>query len=98
MQSILEQLPRPGVWEEFLAYRLRKGRLNWHAFEQADDYVAEGGYLPVAERFAAGGTPGIPTRHQINKMGTGRKRIVYSFPPDEMTVLKVIAHLLQQRI
>lgn len=94
MQSILEQLPRPGVWEEFLAYRLRKGRLNWHAFEQADDYVAEGGYLPVAERFAAGGTPGIPTRHQINKMGTGKKRIVYRFPPDEMTALKVIAHLL----
>lgn len=94
MQSILEQLPGPGVWEDFLAYRLRKGRLNWHEFEQADAYVADADYLPVAERFAHGGAPGIPVRHQINKMGTGRKRIVYSFPPDEMTVLKVIAHLL----
>ena len=94
MESILDQLSGPGVWEEFLAYRLRKGRLNWHEFEQADDYVGGGLYLPTVQRLAAGGSLSVPTRHSINKMGTGKKRIVYTFPPDEMTVLKLIAYLL----
>ena len=94
MESILEQICRPEAWEEFLAYRLRKGRFNWHGFEQADDFVADGSYLPVAERYARGEPPSLPTRHLVNKTGAGRKRVVYSLPPDEMAVLKIIAWML----
>ena len=59
MESILEQICRPEAWEEFLAYRLRKGRFNWHGFEQADDFVADGSYLPVAERYARCEPPSV---------------------------------------
>ena len=39
MESILTQLTRQEAWEEFLAYRLMKGRFNWHAFDEADRFV-----------------------------------------------------------
>lgn len=93
-ESILQQISSEPAWEKFLAHRLLKGRLNWRSFEEVDTYVENHLYLPWAERFASGEGPGIPTRVVINKMGTGKKRIVYRYEYDEMRVLKLIAHLL----
>jgi len=94
MDSILVQLGRQEAWETFLAHRLLKGRFNWHDFEDADDFVASEQYRHVVERLQQGGSLGIPRKATINKMGTGKKRVVYSFPDEEMTVLKLIAYLL----
>ena len=94
MDGIIGQLDSQAVWEEFLAHRLMKGRFTWTLFEDADDYVAEERYLPVAQAWMAGGTPGIPERKCINKMGTAKKRIVYSFGSDETRVLKLLSYLL----
>jgi hypothetical protein len=94
MESILGQLSGPGVWEEFLADRLKKGRFNWHEFDRADTYVSQEEYLPTVTRLLQTVSLSVPTRHLVNKMGTGKKRVVYSFPEDEMNVLKVIAFLL----
>ena len=57
-------------------------------------YVSEEKYLGVVERLQRGDGLSIPTRHLVNKMGSGKKRVVYSFPPDEMTVLKAMSFLL----
>ncbi|MBR0339948.1 MAG: hypothetical protein IIX40_07095, partial [Alistipes sp.] len=94
MSSIIQQLATQQVWEEFLAHRLEKGRLNWRAFEAFDDFVEREEYLPVVEAIIAGGSLGLPTKRVLNKMGTGKKRVVYTFAPVEMTVLKVLASLL----
>ena len=94
MDGILGQLDSQAVWEEFLSHRLMKGRFTWSLFEDADSFVAEERYLPVARAWMAGGGPGIPERKRINKMGTGKKRTVYSFGPDETRVLKLISWLL----
>ena len=94
MQSILAQLEDQSVWEEFLAHRLMKGRFTWSLFSDADDYVEYERYRPVARAFAANEGPGIPERKRINKLGTGKKRTVYCFSPDETRVLKLIAFLL----
>lgn len=94
MQSILAQLEDQAVWEEFLAHRLMKGRFTWSLFSDADDYVEHERYLPVARAFIDGEGPGIPERKRINKLGTGKKRTVYCFSPDETRVLKLIAFLL----
>ena len=94
MQSIISQLDDQAVWEGFLAHRLMKGRFTWPMFSDADDYVAEEGYLPVARAFKRGEGPGIPERKRINKMGTGKKRTVYCFSPEETRVLKLMAFLL----
>ena len=94
MESILTQLTRQETWEEFLAYRLMKGRFTWHEFDEADSYVEREDYLPLAQKIAAGGRLGIPQKKIVNKMGTGKKRVVYSFAPDEMILLKLIAFKL----
>ena len=94
MQSIISQLDDQSVWEEFLAHRLVKGRFTWTMFSDADDCVENERYLPVARAFMSGLGPGIPEKKRINKMGTGKKRTVYCFSPEENRVLKLIAFLL----
>ena len=94
MDGILAQLESQAAWEEFLAHRLMKGRFTWPLFKDADAFVGEERYLPVARALISGDGPGIPTRKRINKMGTGKKRTVYSFGFDETRVLKLLAHLL----
>ena len=94
MESILSKLTQQKTWEEFLAYRLMKGRFNWHEFDEADAFVEKQDYLPLANRIAEGESLGIPTKKLVNKMGSGKKRVVYSFAADEMLILKLIAFLL----
>ena len=94
MESIISALSQQAVWEEFLAHRLLKGRFTWHEFDDADEFVASEQYLRTVERLQRGEALGIPQRKLVNKMGSGKKRVVYSFAPEEMSVLKMIAHLL----
>ena len=94
MESILTQLTRQEAWEEFLAYRLMKGRFNWHEFNEADRFVEQKAYLHLAQRIAQREGLGIPTKKIVNKMGSGKKRVVYSYAPDEMVILKLIAFRL----
>ena len=94
MEGIIGQLAQQEVWEEFLAHRLLKGRFTWHEFDEADGFVASEEYLRVVGRLQRGEGLGIPQRKLVNKMGSGKKRVVYSFAPEEMSVLKLIAHLL----
>ena len=93
-KSILTQLVRQETWEEFLAYRLMKGRFTWHEFDEADRFVEQEDYLHLAQRILQGEGLGIPKKKIVNKMGTGKKRVVYSFAPDEMVILKLIAFKL----
>ena len=92
--TILQDLTLQETWEAFLAYRLMKGRFTWHEFVDADTYVEREEYLPLAQKIAQGEGLGIPQKKIINKMGTGKKRVVYSFAPDEMMILKLIAFQL----
>jgi len=94
MESILDQLSKQAAWEEFLTFRLQKGRFNWHDFDEADTFVSEQQYLQVVERLLRGESLSIPTKHLINKMGSCKKRVVYSYADDEMKVLKCMAFLL----
>ena len=94
MDSIITQLGKPEAWEEFLAYRLRKGRYNWHDFDKADTFVEEEQYRSLAARIARGEKLGIPNKKVINKMGSSKKRVVYSFDGDTMRILRLLAHLL----
>lgn len=94
MQSIIDLLGEQQTWEEFLTYRLLKGRFNWYEFDEADTYVSEAQYRDVVGRLQRGEPLSVPSRHLVNKMGNGKKRVVYSFPPDEMIVLKAMTFLL----
>ena len=94
MDSILDLLAEERSWEDFLTYRLMKGRFDWCSFDDADSYVARKGYLDVVRRLQRGEGLSVPVRHLVNKMGSGKKRVVYSFAEEEMRVLKAMAFLL----
>ena len=94
MESIITQLTQQKAWEDFLKYRLLKCRFNWHEFDDADSYVEQEKYLHLAQKIVRGEDLGIPHKMMVNKMGAGKKRVVYSFAPDEMTILKFIAYRL----
>ena len=94
MERILDLLSEQQTWEEFLTYRLLKGRFSWYEFDEADTYVSEQQYRDVVARLQRGESLSVPTRHLVNKMGSGKKRVVYSFPPEEMIVMKAMAFLL----
>ena len=94
MESIIHQLTKQEAWEAYLSYRLRQGRYNWREFDAADAFVAQERYLPVTNHFVEGGALGIPIKKVVNKMGSGKKRVVYTFGPDEMRALSLISYLL----
>ena len=94
MESILQQIGSQEVWEGFLATRLKQGRFNWKSFQEADTYVEESQFMPEALRLVLDYDLGIPARSVINKMGTGKKRVVYHYPQEKMRILKLIAYLL----
>ena len=94
MDSVITLLNQQVVWEEFLAYRLMKGRFTWSEFEEADDFVANEQFQRLATQIAEGQSLGIPNKKIVNKMGTGKKRVVYYFEPEAMSLLKVMAFLL----
>lgn len=94
MGSIIEQLADQQSWEELLARRLLKGGYTWRGFEEADTFVGEQRYLDVAHRIADGVSLGIPVKKTVNKMGTNKKRVVYTFASDEMRALSLISYLL----
>ena len=94
MESLITQLSRQDVWDEYIAYRLLKGRFTWHEFREADRFVEKEQYLHLVQKIAQGEGLGLPKKKIVNKMGTGKKRVVYSFSPEEMMVLKVIAFKL----
>ena len=94
MESIVAQLADQKAWEELLARRLLKGCYNWHGFEKADAFVGEQKYLTIAQRIGQGESLGIPVKKIVNKIGTNKKRVVYTYGQDEMRALSLIAYLL----
>ena len=94
MESLIEMLASQQCWEEFLAHRLRKGRFSWREFDEADLFVEGEGYLPLARKILDGGSLEPPCRRKVNKMGSDRKRVVYSYDPEEMAYLKALSFLL----
>ena len=94
MESIITRLGTQETWEAFLAYRLQKGRFNWHEFDEADTFVAEKLYKPLSEKIVRGEGVGFPEKLLVNKMGSNKKRVVYRFDDDSMKMLKLLSHLL----
>ena len=93
--SILEELREDSVWEAFLHYKVEKNHLSpkeqeaWTAFIKNREYREVTQHLPE-EGFCFD----YPKKVCVNKSGTRKKRVVYSFSEKESMVLKVMAFLL----
>lgn len=95
--DILESLSDPGLWQEYYAYKKESGRLLNLEEQELTAFIREQRYLPVAERIRSGGTFPPPKKSAISKMNSAKKRIVYTYPPAENQVLKLMTYLLLRK-
>ncbi len=92
--TIMEKLADHAVWESFYKYKEESGNTPKSELKALKGYIESRKYLPVVENITAGGTLSVPTKKQISKMTSTKKRTVYMFPSEENYVLKLITYLL----
>lgn len=93
--SILDAICKKEKWEEFLAYKTEHRHLDKKEQKLLEEYIAGEKYLSAYEKLKNGTFPGeYATKKFINKSGTKKKRVVYSFSDDINLALKFIAHYL----
>ncbi len=93
--TILEKASCRESWQAFLNYKLERQHLDAGQERELRDFMERGAYLPLCQAWARGEFPAqYPTKRVINKQGTKKKRIVYSFTGDEGIFLKFIAFQL----
>lgn len=93
--TILEAASCRDSWQEFLEYKIDRQHLNVREEKELRSFIERGAYLPFCEAWKRGEYPAqYPTKRVVNKQGTGKKRIVYSFEGDEGIFLKFIAFRL----
>ncbi len=94
-QGILDLLCLSETWEAFfkekeeLGYWRTAERDDWRAFLDAKEYL-----LPAQRVKEEGFCFSVPEKKLVNKSGSEKKRVVYSFLPEETRYLKVMTRLL----
>lgn len=92
---LLERLCDTATWEEFLEYKLSHGLLDRREEAFMRSFIDACGYAEIAEGLIDGSyTFNPPKRSEISKLGSGKKRVVYTFSEVENAVLKALAYLL----
>ena len=94
--SLLDQLSRRECWEKFYEYKTSLAFPKAFAAELRD-FIDGEGYLPVCLSIEAGEPFPLPRKSVISKMTSGKKRVVYTYPKAENTVLKLLPWLLLRR-
>lgn len=93
--SILEALSDRTKWEAFLTYKTERRHLDSEEQKLLEEYIKSEKYVSACETIKAGKFPGeYAVKKFINKSGTKKKRVVYSYSDDVNVVLKFIAHYL----
>lgn len=93
--NILDSLYEERQWQEFLQYKIEKQHLSGKEQKEMEEYIHEKKYLPLLiEMEQEGYELPLPFKKEINKGGTSKKRVVYSYPEDFSMLLKMVAFLL----
>ena len=94
--SLLSMLYDERVWRQFYEY---KTSLVCHkSFEQELlNFIEKKEYIPVSDCISKGKDFPLPNRSFVNKSGSQKKRVVYTYPEKENIVLKLLTHLLLRK-
>lgn len=95
--EILTALSDSTQWQMYLEYKKSCGNLPRREEKELLQFIAEEQYLPIVRQIDKGFPFPPPRRSAISKMHSERKRIVYTFPPAENWVLKIMTHLLLRK-
>lgn len=91
--NIIELAATRESWLAFLNEKRVKQHLSRQEEQQIQDFIDRQGYLPLCEACWEGVFPrSLPVKRTINKEGSSKKRVVYTFSGDEGIFLKFIAH------
>ncbi len=94
-QSILEKAKTETEWISFLDYKLERQHLSKQEETEIRNFIEKKAFLPLCALWEQNAFPAtLPIRRAVNKEGTKKKRIVYSFPGEEGIFLKFIAYHL----
>ena len=94
--SLLSSLGDPSVWEHFYEYKLSLA-VPKDFTRELRSFIDEKRYLKVYESICAGEKFPLPRKAVISKMGSTKKRVVYTYPEPENTVLKLLTYLLLRK-
>lgn len=95
--TILEKASCQEFWQEFLKYKLDRQHLSAREEKEIREFMERKAYLPLCEAWRQGEFPvSYPVKRIVNKQGSSKKRVVYSFPGDEGIMFKFIAFHLYQ--
>lgn len=92
MKSLLEEAGVVSSWQEFYTYKTEHQHLTKKEAAELKDFMDRRAWLPLCDAWRAGQFPGqLPVKHIVNKEGSRKKRVVYSFAGDEGIFLKYLA-------
>ncbi|MCL1838466.1 MAG: hypothetical protein FWG47_04015, partial [Propionibacteriaceae bacterium] len=90
--GIIDVLDDPHLWNDFL--QAKQAKLTAARCRDLAEFINGKKYQEVVDRIHAGVDFPLPTRREVNKLSSGKKRIVYTFPAPESQVLKLLTHQL----
>lgn len=92
--QIIDSLQNDALWDEFLAYKLNSVKLRKAQREDFSKYILGREYRELVQGLIHSPSLSLPEMKVINKSGTTKKRIVFTFSREENYLLKMIAWLL----
>ena len=92
MEKMMDLATKPECWNNFLIFKKEHRLLSSKELREMQAFVDEKRYLSCVESWENHTFPStLPLRWSINKMGSSKKRVVYSYQGDEGLFLKFIA-------
>ena len=88
--TILKELRKEEVWINFLNGKTERNQLSKKEIKELTVFIEQKRYLNITDTFSFD----YPTKRIVTKTGSAKKRIIYSYSPDETWALKLLAHLL----
>ena len=95
--DITFSLAKEETWISFLREKASGVQVDSKQIRNLEKFIHTQAYYPYAEAVKSGGSFSAPQKVAISKIGSDKKRIVYVFPNEERTVLKLITFLLQRK-
>lgn len=94
---MLELLNDYNTWCKFLDYKLSHKLMSKREETYFREYIQNRKYEDTVKGILDGSYVfSYPQRNEINKLGTSKKRVVYTFSENENMILKLLAYLLHK--
>lgn len=95
--SILERINLKSAWEDFYDAKMKNDSFTFSEANKIKAFIDDEKYKEYYKLIHAGEFPkDFPEKRIVNKEGTKKKRIVYSYSEEDNIVFKFIAHNLYE--